>query len=48
MIHKDYPHLGASPDGYIKYLCCGHGVLEVLILVRIKHFFKLQVTVISV
>ena len=29
VIHKDYPHLGASPDGYVKCACCGCGVIEV-------------------
>ncbi len=29
VIHPQYPHLGASPDGFIKCHCCGNGVLEV-------------------
>lgn len=29
VVHSQYPHLGASPDGYIKCSCCGHGVLEI-------------------
>ena len=29
VIHPQYPHLGASPDGFIKCHCCGYGVIEV-------------------
>lgn len=29
IINPQYPHLGASPDGFIKCHCCGSGVLEV-------------------
>ncbi len=28
VIHPQYPHLGASSDGFIKCRCCGNGVLE--------------------
>ena len=29
VIHPEYPHLGASPDGYVKCSCCGCGVIEI-------------------
>jgi hypothetical protein len=29
VIHPEYPHLGASPDGYVKCYCCGCGVIEI-------------------
>jgi len=29
VIHPEYPHLGASPDGYVKCDCCGCGVIEI-------------------
>ena len=29
VIHKDNPHLEASPDGYVKFMCCGCGEIEV-------------------
>ncbi len=29
VIHPQYPHLGASPDSFVKCRCCGNGVLEV-------------------
>ena len=29
VIHPEYPHLGASPDGYVKFYCCGCGVIEI-------------------
>ena len=29
VIHPEYPHLGASPDGYIECHCCGCGVIEI-------------------
>ena len=29
VIHPKYPHLGASPDGYVNCSCCGPGVIEV-------------------
>ena len=29
MINPQYPHLGASPDGFIKCSCCGEGVIEI-------------------
>ena len=29
VIHPKYPHLGASLDGYVKWSCCGCGVIEI-------------------
>ena len=29
VIHPQYPHLGASPDGFVKCYCCGSGVIEI-------------------
>ena len=29
MIDPRYPHLGATPDGFITCSCCGSGVVEV-------------------
>ena len=29
IIHPQYPHLGATPDGCIQCDCCGRGVLEI-------------------
>lgn len=29
VIHPQYPHFGASPDGYVKCRCCGCGVIEI-------------------
>ena len=29
VIHPEYPHFGASPDGYVKCYCCGCGVIEI-------------------
>ena len=29
VIDPKYPHLGASPDGYVNCSCCGPGVIEV-------------------
>ena len=29
VLHPDYPHLGASPDGVVRCDCCGLGVLEI-------------------
>ena len=29
VIHPQYPHLGASPDGFVKCYCCTCGVLEI-------------------
>lgn len=29
IVHTDYPHLGASPDGLIACSCCGDGLLEI-------------------
>lgn len=29
VVHPRYPHLGASPDGYVKCHCCGSGVIEI-------------------
>ncbi len=29
VILPQYPHLGASPDGYVKCHCCGSGVIEI-------------------
>ena len=29
VIHPQYPHLGASPDGLVNCSCCGSGVIEV-------------------
>ena len=29
VVHPSYPHLGASPDGWIQCDCCGKGVLEI-------------------
>ena len=28
-ISKDYPYLGASPDGTIDCTCCGSGIVEI-------------------
>ena len=28
VIHPQHPHLGASPDGFVKCYCCGSGVIE--------------------
>ncbi len=29
VIDPNYPYLGASPDGYVKCVCCGPGVIEI-------------------
>ena len=29
IIHRDYPYVGASPDGIVQCSCCGYGVLEI-------------------
>ncbi len=29
VINTNYPHLGASPDGYVTCNCCGHGLIEI-------------------
>lgn len=29
VIHPDFPHLGASPDGLVSCSCCGEGCLEI-------------------
>ncbi|SMN01988.1 hypothetical protein SPONN_289 [uncultured Candidatus Thioglobus sp.] len=29
VLHLDWPHLGASPDGMVKCDCCGSGALEI-------------------
>ena len=37
VVHPDYPHLGASPDGIVKCKCCtGTGVLEIKCPFRCK------------
>ena len=29
MIHTQFPHMGATPDGVVNCECCGKGVLEI-------------------
>lgn len=29
VIHPQFPHFGASPDGFVKCSCCGWGVVEI-------------------
>ena len=29
VVHPQYPHLGVTPDGYVKCSCCGCGVIEI-------------------
>ena len=29
VINPSYPHLGASPDGFVSCRCCGLGILEI-------------------
>ena len=29
IIHPDFPHFGASPDGVVECDCCGRGVIEI-------------------
>ena len=29
MIHSQFPHMGATPDGVVHCECCGKGVLEI-------------------
>ena len=29
MLQVKYPHIGATPDGYVTCKCCGFGVLEI-------------------
>ncbi len=29
VINTNYPHLGASPDGYVTCNCCGNGLIEI-------------------
>ena len=32
VINRHYPHLGASPDAFVKYACCGKGIVEISVL----------------
>ena len=29
VVNPEYPHLGASPDGWVNCDCCGRGVVEI-------------------
>ena len=29
ILNRDFPYLGASPDGIVNYSCCGVGCLEI-------------------
>lgn len=35
-LHPDYPHLGATPDGVVECSCCGNGVCEIKVIVRLN------------
>lgn len=35
-LNNEYPHILASPDGYIWCMCCGYGVLEIKCPYRAK------------
>eukprot|EP00118_Oscarella_pearsei_P021719 m.246173 g.246173 ORF g.246173 m.246173 type:complete len:368 (+) comp40259_c1_seq1:486-1589(+) len=37
VIHPDYPHLGATPDGLVNCSCCGFGVIEIKCPFTYKH-----------
>ena len=28
-LHPEYPHLGATPDGFVSCNCCGEGLVEI-------------------
>ena len=36
VINPQWPYIGASPDGFVNCLCCGKGILDVLIVIEAR------------